>query len=283
MSASIMHAVNSSNVLQRVLVDDNGHLQIDVLSGGGNTEFLNDATYNSGSSKGSVAMGLDASNADLQFIAVDANGHLQVDVLTTASHAVTNAGTFAVQSTLQAGSANIGKIEVMGNTVSDGSGTDKHLLTDTSGHLQVDVLSAPTTAITGSITVTSAVTDARVSLTTGDGSSTSETLRSSTITLSTSKGQITIFGDFKTEDNGTSRTTIPYTKTGLAFNKLFIEASHDNSAFFRMGPNFEITVDSNGRFGATFDLAVEYIKIGTINEINNSSNDALDIQYAFKT
>ena len=29
MSASIMHAVNSSNVLQRVLVDDNGYDSVD--------------------------------------------------------------------------------------------------------------------------------------------------------------------------------------------------------------------------------------------------------------
>jgi|9_EtaG_2_1085328.scaffolds.fasta_scaffold02515_6 hypothetical protein len=35
-----------------------------------------------------------------------------------------------------------------GNTIADGSGDNKALLIDTAGHLQVDVLTAPTTAIT---------------------------------------------------------------------------------------------------------------------------------------
>ena len=80
MSSSIINGVTSSNVLKRVLVDADGHLQVDVQSGG-TTEFLNDANYDSSTAKGSVAMGLDSDNNDLQFIAVDANGHLQVDVL----------------------------------------------------------------------------------------------------------------------------------------------------------------------------------------------------------
>ena len=43
-------------------------------------------------------------------ILCDSDGHLKVDVVSAASSAVTNAGTFAVQSTLQAGSAAIGKL-----------------------------------------------------------------------------------------------------------------------------------------------------------------------------
>jgi hypothetical protein len=93
--------------------------------------------------------------------------------LTVGSHAVTNAGTFAVQSaaTLQAGSAAIGKLAansgvdigdvdvtsisagtnrigmvgLKANEAADGSSTERHLLCDSAGHLQVDVLSAPVT------------------------------------------------------------------------------------------------------------------------------------------
>ena len=89
---------------------------------------------------------------------------------------MTNTGTFAVQSaaTLQAGSAAIGKLAansgvdigdvdvtsisagtnrigmvgLKANEAADGSGTERHVLSDAAGHLQIDVISAPSTAVT---------------------------------------------------------------------------------------------------------------------------------------
>jgi hypothetical protein len=112
--------------------------------------------------------------------------------LTVGSHAVTNTGTFVVQSaaTLQAGSAAIGKLAansgvdigdvdvtsisagsnrigmvgLKANEAADGSGTERHVLCDAAGHLQVDVLSAPSTAVTnaGLTSLAAAVNSDRV-------------------------------------------------------------------------------------------------------------------------
>ena len=49
---------------------------------------------------------------------------------------------------ISAGTNRIGKVVLMGNEAADGSGTERHALLDSAGHLQVDVLSAPTTAVT---------------------------------------------------------------------------------------------------------------------------------------
>ena len=91
--------------------------------------------------------------------------------LTVGSHAVTNAGTFAVQSTvaaalpagtnaigklaansgvdigdvdvtsISAGTNRIGMVGLKANEAADGSGTERFVLCDAAGHLQVDVLS----------------------------------------------------------------------------------------------------------------------------------------------
>ena len=66
-------------------------------------------TANSGPAK-AVSVAGTQSLGTLRELLVDAQGHLQIDVLTAPSTAVTNAGTFAVQSTLQAGSATFGKL-----------------------------------------------------------------------------------------------------------------------------------------------------------------------------
>ena len=81
--------------------------------------------------------------------------------LTVGSHAVTNAGTFAVQSTIAAalpsgnnnignvdiasaipaGTSRIGMVGMKANEAADGTGTERFVLCDAAGHLQVDVLS----------------------------------------------------------------------------------------------------------------------------------------------
>ena len=47
-----------------------------------------------------------------------------------------------------------------------------------------------------------------------------------------------------------------------------------------MGYNYEIVVDSNGRFGVTFDIEAPYIKINTTN--NTTNTGSLPIYYSFK-
>jgi len=60
-----------------------------------------------------LSVGGTESGGNIQELRVDSDGHLQVDVLSAASTAVTNAGTFAVQSTLQAADGvDIGNVDV---------------------------------------------------------------------------------------------------------------------------------------------------------------------------
>ena len=71
--------------------------------------------------------------------------------LTVGSHAVSNNGTFAVQSTvaaaLPAGSNRVGMVGMKANEAVDGSGTERFVLCDAAGHLQVDVLSGGSTDV----------------------------------------------------------------------------------------------------------------------------------------
>ena len=182
----------SGGNIQELLVDSTGHLQVDVLSTASHAvtnagtfavqvdgdaltslQLLDDVVGTDGSTGPDkcISIGGTESGGNIQELLVDAQGHLQIDVLSTASHAVSNAGTFAVQSTLQASSAaigklaansgvNIGDINVKGNTsVSGGTSTEKYVLCDAQGHLQIDVLSVPTTTITGTVTANLSSTD----------------------------------------------------------------------------------------------------------------------------
>ena len=167
MSSSIINGVTSSNVLKRVLVDADGHLQVDVQSGG-TTEFLNDANYDSSTAKGSVAMGLDSDNNDLQFIAVDANGHLQVDVLSGGGNTnteVTHDAALGATPTSQKGTilaAFAGTPSVTANdacllacTTTGALKVDNSNLTTLAGavsgsQMQVDIVSSATLAVTNS-------------------------------------------------------------------------------------------------------------------------------------
>ena len=60
---------------------------------------------------------------------------------------------------ISAGSNRIGMVGLKGNEAADGSGTERHVLTDSAGHLQIDVLSAPTTTVTGTVTANLSATD----------------------------------------------------------------------------------------------------------------------------
>ncbi len=60
---------------------------------------------------------------------------------------------------ISAGSNRIGMVGIKANEAADGSGTERHLLCDTAGHLQVDVISAPTTTVSGTVTANLSATD----------------------------------------------------------------------------------------------------------------------------
>jgi hypothetical protein len=113
-----------------------------------------------------TAAALSGTDADYQPLITDGSGRLHVNVgntVTVGSHAVTNAGTFAVQesgaaltalqliddSVATTGSA----ITTKGLAAVGTDGTNARILkTDASGELQVDVLTMPTTTVTGTIT-----------------------------------------------------------------------------------------------------------------------------------
>lgn len=60
---------------------------------------------------------------------------------------------------ISAGSNRIGMVALKANENVAGSGVERHLLCDSAGHLQIDVVSAPTTTVTGSVTATLSATD----------------------------------------------------------------------------------------------------------------------------
>lgn len=154
-------------------IDSNRHLQVDIAADsvgiGGGTQYTEGATDET--ITGTAILWEDTSNT---LRAVSAAKPLPVEV-TDASIAVT--GTFWQETQPISGSVTVSgtvsvssvpstvvtasnldirdlsnttdSVLVYGNTAKDGSGTDYIPLLDTDGHLQIDVLSAPTTAVTG--------------------------------------------------------------------------------------------------------------------------------------
>ena len=125
--------------------DEDGHLQIDVLSGGGTVggaleltqtsvktavELLDDTVATDGSAKVTNALqvaGEDGTNA--QIVKTDSDGHLQVDVLSGAN----NSSIGSTGAAVPASATYIGGY--------DATGKLSGLLVDGDKHLQVDVLS----------------------------------------------------------------------------------------------------------------------------------------------
>jgi len=60
---------------------------------------------------------------------------------------------------ISAGTNRIGMVALKANENVAGSGTERHLLCDSAGHLQIDVVSAPTTTVTGTVTANLSATD----------------------------------------------------------------------------------------------------------------------------
>jgi hypothetical protein len=118
------------------LVDTDGHLQVDVLSGTAAGEQYVDETVVNAAYKGNLVLGTDGSN--YQILSVNSDGRLQVDVVSGAT-----AGEQYVDNTAVSA-------EYKGNIVLGTDGSNYQVVsTDSDGHLQVDVLTAPTVAVTG--------------------------------------------------------------------------------------------------------------------------------------
>ena len=106
----------------------------------GITETSFDATQATATNLKAQVFGNDITSA----LDVDASGQLQVDILTMPSTTVT-----ATDLDIRDLAVTQDDILIYANTAKDGSGTDYVPLVDADGNLQVDVLSAPTTAVTG--------------------------------------------------------------------------------------------------------------------------------------
>jgi len=111
--------------IQSVAVDTSGHLQIDVLSGGGAGEQYADNTAVNAAYKGNLVLGIDGSN--YQIISVTAAGLVNI-ADGSGSITVDNGGTFAVQAA-QSGTWNIGTLTSITNAVP---------VTDNAGSLTID-------------------------------------------------------------------------------------------------------------------------------------------------
>ena len=64
-----------------------------------------------------------------------------------------------VVAALPAGTNKLGLVGLKANEAADGSGTERHLLCDSAGHLQVDVLSSASTTVNGTVTANLSATD----------------------------------------------------------------------------------------------------------------------------
>ena len=103
-------------------IDDNGDLKVNIhaTGGGGDLKARTDI----------------ADPATSTFLKCNTDGTLEMTAeLSTAGLATSAIQTDGTQ-----------KVQILGNTANDGSGTQKHLVTDTQGHLQVDVVNQDRTA-----------------------------------------------------------------------------------------------------------------------------------------
>ena len=76
----LVQGKDGSGNAQDLLSDTDGHLQVDVLSGGGGGTQLQDGDAVNAANTGGMVLGTDGSN--YQVLATDSSGNLQVDILT---------------------------------------------------------------------------------------------------------------------------------------------------------------------------------------------------------
>ena len=144
-----------------------GTIDIDTGSIAGTTNGIGDVPNVIGTSgltgpPKAISVAGTRSGGGFKELLVDSDGNLQIDVVSAPSTAVTNAGTFAVQSTLQASDGvDIGDVDVAslpsdtfkatgtsfekGVLIQGSDGSDRHnVRTNASGYLMVDIVAAST-------------------------------------------------------------------------------------------------------------------------------------------
>lgn len=113
----------------------------------------------------------------------DSEGKLMTEI--TAEIQAEGLATEAKQDTLISNQTNgTSKVQVLGNTSSDGSGSQRHLLTDVQGHLQVDVLNQNQEAQLAGFTDINNVGSVKRCLVDNDGHLQVDVLSSGTLTIS---------------------------------------------------------------------------------------------------
>jgi len=140
-------AADGSGTERHLLCDSAGHLQVDVISSSSTTV------------NGTVTANLSATdNAVLDDMASKLNSiKTAVEILDNAISG--NEMQCDIVAPLPAGTNKLGLVALKANEAADGSGTERHLLCDSAGHLQIDVISAPTTTVSGTITANLSATD----------------------------------------------------------------------------------------------------------------------------
>ncbi len=122
---------DSSNVLQRLAVDSGkiGVSSLPALAAG--TNAIGKLAANAGVNVGEVSV------SALPALAVGTNA-----IGKLAANAGVNIGEVSVSAVpaLIAGAAKVGQVGLIGNEAADGSGTDRYVLVDSAGNLQVDVV-----------------------------------------------------------------------------------------------------------------------------------------------
>lgn len=123
----------SAGAAKDCLVDADGHLQVDLALA--KAEDSAHATGDAGIMSLAVRQDTQAdfgADGDYVPLSINENGELRV---TTAS----GGGGSTTISSIAVGTNRIGMVGVKANEAADGSGTERHLVCDTAGHLQVDV------------------------------------------------------------------------------------------------------------------------------------------------
>ncbi len=139
--SSVVAGVDGSGNAQDMLTDTDGHLQVDVLSGGGGGTLVTDGEAVDGADTGGLVLGTDGSN--YQILSTDSSGHLQVDILSGGG------GTqYAEDAVHNSGDTGTMALAVRNDTLAALAGTDGDY-----APLQVNASGALFTEVTGTATV----------------------------------------------------------------------------------------------------------------------------------
>lgn len=131
--------VDKDNSSLAAAVDSDGHLKVDIITGGGAGEQYADGNADNGTEKGNIALGSDGSN--FRYLLTDNLGKLQVDVI--------GGGGTSGQLVEDAEAVNAGDVAriIAG---SDGSNY-QHIIVDSDGHLQIDALTLPNVTLASQV------------------------------------------------------------------------------------------------------------------------------------